>query len=145
MAAQKLAEGAILTVKGLGGYHLACDAFNAEAVDRLRKRKRREAKPFALMLPDLDTAHQLCEVGDAEAALLHSRRRPVVLLRRRKDVTYPVAPAVAPNYATLGIMLPYTPLHHLLLRAFVEAANLDHPPVLVMTERQPERGAYSLP
>ncbi|GHO97344.1 carbamoyltransferase [Reticulibacter mediterranei] len=128
-AARCLAEGAILAIKGLGGYHLACDACNVEAVQRLRQRKYREAKPFALMVPDLATARQLCHISEAEAALLQSQRRPIVLLQRCARNF--VAPAVAPLYETLGIMLPYTPLHALLLAAFAEAS--DHPAVLVMT------------
>jgi hydrogenase maturation protein HypF len=130
-AAQQLAAGAILAIKGLGGYHLACDALNVETVQRMRQRKHREAKPFALMVPDLETARRLCQVNDAEAALLQSRRRPIVLLSRRPGC--PVAPGVAPAYNTLGVMLPYTPLHHLLLRAFAEAIEPGRVPVLVMT------------
>ena len=130
-AARFLAAGAILAIKGLGGYHLACDALNAAAVARLRQRKHREAKPFALMAPDLATVRQLCEVSPAEAALLESRRRPIVLLRQRAPGL--VAPAAAPAYTTLGIMLPYTPLHHLLLRDFAAAVGPDRPAVLVMT------------
>jgi hydrogenase maturation protein HypF len=130
-AAQELASGAILAIKGLGGYHLACDALNAEAVQRLRGRKRREAKPFALMVPDLATARQLCRVSEAEAALLQSHRRPIVLLDQLPDC--PVAPAVAPAHTTLGLMLPYTPLHHLLLRAFATAIGSARPAALVMT------------
>src|SRR5207302_5024900 len=130
-AARLLASGTILAIKGLGGYHLACDALNTEAVQRLRQRKHREAKPFALMVPDLETARRLCQVSDAEAALLQSHRRPIVLLSQRPDC--PVAPGVAPAYNTLGIMLPYTPLHHLLLRAFAATVGADRPAVLVMT------------
>jgi hydrogenase maturation protein HypF len=130
-AAQQLATGAILAIKGLGGYHLACDALNVVLVQRLRQRKHREAKPFALMVPDLETARKLCQVSDAEAFLLESHRRPIVLLSRRSDC--PVAPDVAPAYDTLGIMLPYTPLHHLLLHAFAENIRVDQPAVLVMT------------
>ena len=133
-AAQQLATGAILTIKGLGGYHLACDALNVESVKRLRQRKHREAKPFALMVPDLETATRLCQVSDAEATLLLSHQRPVVLLSQRSDC--PVAPDVAPAHDTLGVMLPYTPLHHLLLRAFAEISEPEgsyHLPVLVMT------------
>lgn len=133
-AAQQLATGAILAIKGLGGYHLACDALNVESVQRLRQRKHREAKPFALMVPDLETAGRLCQVSDAEALLLQSHQRPIVLLSRRSDC--PVAPGVAPAYDTLGIMLPYTPLHHLLLRAFaefIEPGGTGRLPVLVMT------------
>ena len=86
-AAQHLAAGSILAIKGLGGYHLACDALNTEAVQRLRQRKHREAKPFALMVPDLETARRLCQVSDAEAVLLQSHRRPIVLLSQRPDCT----------------------------------------------------------
>lgn len=131
LAARRLAAGAILAIKGLGGYHLACDALNAEAVQCLRQRKHREAKPFALMVPDLATARLLCHVSEAEAALLQSRQRPIVLLDQL--ATCSVAPAVAPNHTTLGIMLPYTPLHHLLLHAFADITKGQRPPVLVMT------------
>jgi hydrogenase maturation protein HypF len=101
-------------VKGLGGYHLACDAFNNDAVSRLRRRKHREDKPFALMAPDIETVKALCLVDDAEEALLLSRKRPIVLLRQR--VSNPVAREVAPGHRYLGFMLPYSPLHYLLLR-----------------------------
>lgn len=130
-AAQHLATGAILAIKGLGGYHLACDASNVEAVQRLRQKKRREARPFALMVPDLGTARRLCRVSDAESALLQSRQRPIVLLSRLPDC--PVAPGVSPSYDTLGLMLPYTPLHHVLLRAFAAVIEEDRPGALVMT------------
>ncbi|GCF09974.1 carbamoyltransferase HypF [Dictyobacter arantiisoli] len=128
---QQLAAGAILAIKGLGGYHLACDALNTEAVQQLRQRKHREAKPFALMVPDLNTARQLCVVSAAEATLLQSHRRPIVLLRQLPNC--PVASGVSPAYNTLGIMLPYTPLHHLLLRAFTTALAPGSLAVLVMT------------
>ncbi|HWQ11717.1 MAG TPA: carbamoyltransferase HypF [Roseiflexaceae bacterium] len=130
-AAYYLARGAILAIKGLGGYHLACDPCDTEAVARLRQRKRREAKPFALMAADLEEARRLCAVSDAEAALLLSRRRPIVLLRRAPGCV--LAPDVAPGYDTLGVMLPYTPLHHLLLRAFAAASGPARPAALVMT------------
>ncbi|MGZ3622239.1 MAG: carbamoyltransferase HypF [Ktedonobacteraceae bacterium] len=130
-AAKQLARGAILAIKGLGGYHLACDALNDESVRQLRQRKHREAKPFALMVPDLDTARKLCRVSDTEASLLTSHRRPIVLLSRFPDC--PIAPDVAPAYDTVGIMLPYTPLHHVLLHAFTEQMNAGRPAVLVMT------------
>ena len=134
LAAQHLAGGAILSVKGLGGYHLACDAFNSEAVQRLRQRKHRDAKPFALMVPDIATVRQLCIVSDEEAALLQSRRRPIVLLKQRgHNPSSAIAPAVAPSYDTLGIMLPYTPLHTLLLQSFTETCEPGRPAVLVMT------------
>jgi len=131
LATQCLAAGAILAVKGLGGYHLACDALNAEAVQRLRQRKHREARPFALMVPDLETAALLCEVSAEEAALLQSHRRPIVLLKRR--AACPVAPGVAPSHDTLGIMLPYTPLHYLLLCNCAKVCQKDRLVALVMT------------
>ncbi len=130
-AAQQLAQGAILAIKGLGGYHLACDALNVEAVQQLRARKHREAKPFALMVSDVAIARLLCEVSDAEAALLQAYRRPIVLLEQRTKC--PVAPGVAPSCNTLGVMLPYTPLHHLLLHDFAAIVEAEHPAVLVMT------------
>ncbi|HCI82406.1 MAG TPA: carbamoyltransferase HypF [Ktedonobacter sp.] len=133
IAARQIADGSIFAIKGLGGYHLACDALNVEAVQRLRQRKHREAKPFALMVPNLETARQLCIVTDEEAKLLQSHRRPIVLLKQRSDSNIRLAPGVAPAYDTLGIMLPYTPLHHLLLRTFADLLPPDHLAVLVMT------------
>jgi hydrogenase maturation protein HypF len=115
LAAQRLAEGSVLAIKGIGGYHLACDALNVEAVAKLRARKRRESKPFAVMVPDLETARHLCIVSEVEAHLLESYRRPIVLLQKREDG--PIAPDVAPDYDTLGVMLPYAPQHYLLLAA----------------------------
>jgi hydrogenase maturation protein HypF len=111
-----LRDGAIVAVKGLGGYHLACDAANEEAVSRLRARKHREDKPFALMTnaPDL-----LGELSDDERALLGSRARPIVVVRRRWDA--PAARAAAPDSPWLGLVRPYTPLHHLLLEGFGSA------------------------
>lgn len=114
-AAAALRAGRIVAVKGLGGYHLACDATNGAAVRELRRRKRREAKPLAVMVADLEVARRLCDVSDAEAALLASPARPIVLLARR--ATGGVADEVAPRCRDLGVMLPYTPLHHLLLEA----------------------------
>ena len=131
-AAVLLSIGAILAIKGLGGYHLACDALDTEAVQRLRQSKQREAKPFALMVLDLATARALCQVNEAEATLLESRQRPIVLLTRRPDS--PLAPDVAPDNDTLGLMLPYTPLHHLLLQSFARIMGTpDRPVALVMT------------
>jgi hydrogenase maturation protein HypF len=112
-AVDALRSGAVVAVKGLGGYHLACAAANEAAVARLRARKHREDKPFALMTAEPDA---LAEVDEAERELLRARERPIVLLRRRRDA--PVAPSVAPGTPWLGVMLPYTPLHHLLLADF---------------------------
>ena len=112
-ALELLRAGRIVAVKGLGGYHLACDASSEEAVARLRTRKQREEKPFAVMTSDPDA---LAEIDDEERALLGSRERPVALLRRRADAR--VAPSVAPATEWLGLILPYTPLHHLLCAEF---------------------------
>jgi hydrogenase maturation protein HypF len=111
-AADDLLAGRILAVKGLGGYHLACRADREEAVAALRSRKRREDRPFAVLVGDVEAARELVEIGPAEEALLRSRERPIVLARRRPRAD--VAPSVAPGVPELGLMLPYTPLHHLL-------------------------------
>jgi len=111
-AAGDLLAGRILAVKGLGGYHLACRADSEDAVSALRSRKRREDRPFALLVADAATARRLVELDPAEEALLTSRERPIVLARRLPDAA--VAPSVAPRAPDLGLMLPYTPLHRLL-------------------------------
>lgn len=123
LTVQLLHQGEIVAIKGLGGYHMSCDAAAEEAVRKLRKNKFREDRPFALMGRDLKEIHRCCEVGPAEEALLLSGARPIVLLRKREPNG--VAPSVAPGYTTFGCMLPYTPLHHLLLQ--------QGPPLLVMT------------
>jgi hydrogenase maturation protein HypF len=107
-----LAEGKILAVKGLGGFLLACDATNEAAVLELRRRKRRPHKPFALMVRDLAAARKLCEVSTEDEASLLSPRRPIVILPRRAEAR--LASGIAPGDSTLGVMLPYTPLHYLL-------------------------------
>ena len=127
-----LIEGKIIAIKGLGGFHLACDATNAEAVSELRSRKLRVDKPFALMMPDLETVEQHCILDHAERDLLESRARPVVLLKRKPDSS--IARECAPGQETLGVMLPYTPLHYLLFSGNAKDRKPDsqfHP--LVMT------------
>ncbi|MGW1894540.1 carbamoyltransferase HypF [Streptomyces sp. NPDC002004] len=130
-----LARGAVLAVKGLGGYHLACDATNADAVALLRRRKARGDKPFALMARDLGDVEHLVHLGPAERDLLTGSVRPIVLLRRRTaaaprpGVPHP-ADGVAPGSPDLGVMLPYTPLHHLLLGL---PGDPEGPALLVMT------------
>ncbi len=114
LAARALAAGLIVAVKGLGGFHLMVDARNTKAIARLRERKPRRDKPFALMVRDLNQARALCHISPEAEALLTSYQAPIVLLPRRGDA--PVAENVAPGNPYLGIMLPYTPLHHLLLR-----------------------------
>ena len=127
-----LRQGAIVAIKGLGGYHLACDARNETAVDNLRERKFRKEKPFALMAKDLNTARTLIELSSDSEALLSSTARPIVLATART-----LFPGVAPDNDELGVMLPYTPLHHLLFDA-------GAPPILVMTSanRSSEPIAY---
>lgn len=138
-AGRMLAEGRILAVKGLGGYHLACDASNAAAVAELRRRKRREGKAFAVMMSDAHDAGALCEIGSAEERVLSSAQRPIVLLKKKPDASF--APQLADGLSELGVMLPCTPVQVLLLSAFARArqAGPDHepwaanPPMLVMT------------
>ena len=107
-----LANGEIIAIKGLGGFHLACDATNARAVTELRNRKLRVDKPFAIMMPDIETIEQHCLASDAESELLSSTARPIVLLKRRPHST--IVEEVAPKQTWVGVMLPYTPLHYLL-------------------------------
>ncbi len=131
-AAALLRSGAVVAVKGLGGYHLACDACDDAAVTRLRRRKAREEKPLAVMAVDVAQALELVDAGERERAVLTSLRRPIVLLARRAGAR--VAPAVAPGNRYLGVMLPYTPLHHLLLRAVgrpvvLTSGNLSDEPI----------------
>jgi len=131
-AAQLLNDGSILAVKGLGGYHLACDARNAAAVAALRERKYRKEQPFALMASDIDVARGLVELSEEAEALLLSTARPIVLAPAKTEL-----PGVAPDNDELGVMLPYTPLHHLLFAA-------GAPEILVMTSanRSSEPIAY---
>jgi hydrogenase maturation protein HypF len=134
-----LRGGGIVAVKGLGGYHLACDGANAEAVVRLRARKHREEKPFALMSRE---PSEVALVGRDEWELLASRERPIVLLRRRPDAQ--VAEAVAPGSPWLGVMLPYTPLHHLLCHDFrgalvMTSGNLSDEPIAFDDEEAQRR------
>lgn len=114
-----LKAGKILAVKGVGGYHLACDAKNISAVRELRKRKARDGKPFALMAKDIETVNRYCFVGETESEILQSVRRPIVLLER-KPGTELGAELISPDNNKLGIMLPYTPLHYLLFDDGIE-------------------------
>ena len=127
-----LAEGRIVAIKGIGGFHLACRADDEAVVAELRTRKHREDKPFALMVPSAEMALELVELDDAAGRLLASRERPIVLASRRPDA--PVAPSVAPASRELGVMLPYSPLHHLLLRdagapLVLTSANVSDEPI----------------
>lgn len=142
-AARALGAGLIVAVKGLGGFHLACDATNGEAVARLRARKRREEKPFAVMVADLDAAGRLAHLGKAERRLLTSSERPIVLTRRRHDAG--LADEVAPQNPLLGLLLAYTPLHHLLLAEcggrplVMTSGNLSEEPIAYRNDEARER------
>ena len=131
-AAQWLRQGRILAIKGLGGFHLACDAANPEALAELRRRKRREGKAFAVMVPNLDAVRAVCHVSKAEEDLLTGSVRPIVLLKKRAEATF--APRLCDKLPELGVMLPYTPLQHLLLAAFggmlvMTSGNLHDEPI----------------
>lgn len=147
-AREVLKQGGIVAVKGLGGFHLCCDAMNAAAVEELRSRKRRRNKPFALMTASLDSIREFCAVSDAEAALLNDRRRPIVLMRKMSSCALPAA--LAPGNASLGFMLPYTPIHHLLFdpgqdggapfRVLVmTSANLSEEPIVIANDEARQR------
>jgi hydrogenase maturation protein HypF len=130
-SAALIAEGRIVAVKVLGGFHLACDATNAAAIDALRRRKRRFGKPFAVMMPDLAATRRYCAVGGQEAALLKSAAAPTVLLRADGPDALPAG--IAAGLTTLGVMLPSTPLHHLLMQdlarpAVMTSGNLSEEP-----------------
>ena len=128
-----LQKGKIVGIKGLGGYHLACDATKEAAVAELRKRKLRVDKPFAVMMSNLETVEKFCEISPAISGILTSKERPIVILKQiigapGQGDEHKIATQVAPGQKTLGVMLPYTPLHALLLE---EAP--DYPTALVMT------------
>ncbi len=141
-AVELLRAGKILAVKGLGGFHLVCDASNPDAVALLRARKRREGKAFAVMMASSDDARKVCEVDEAERSALEATQRPIVLLRKRADASF--SPGLADKLPELGVMLPYTPVQHLLLHDFAAASSsrrcghapqggAEGAPMLVMT------------
>ena len=132
-----LAMGRIVAIKGIGGFHLAGDAKNQDAVSSLRSRKFREDKPFAVMCQNIDEVKEHCEINEEEEKLLLSVERPIVILKRRQDST--IAHAVAPYQDTLGVMLPYSPLHHLLLNGplktlVVTSGNVSDEPISYKNE-----------
>ncbi len=133
-AATALCTGAIVAVRGLGGFHLCVDATDGAAIRRLRERKHRDDKPLAVMVRTLDDARAVADVNEREAALLRSAARPIVLLRPRADS--PLAAALAPGLDRAGVMLAYTPLHHLLLEAagrplVMTSGNLSEEPIAI--------------
>lgn len=135
-ATRALQAGAILAVKGIGGFHLVVDAAADDAVRRLRERKHREEKPFALMYPSVEAVRADCAVSQLEGRLLMSPESPIVLLNRRNASTASVSEDVAPRNPYLGVMLPYSPIHHLLLREFgrpivATSGNLSDEPIAI--------------
>jgi hydrogenase maturation protein HypF len=140
--ASLLLDGRIVALKGLGGFHLACDATNEDAVSLLRERKQRWGKPLAIMVASPDEAGTLCDLSDAERSVLSGTVRPIVLARRRAQT--PLAPSVAGDLPDLGVMLPYTPLHHLLLSAVgrplvMTSGNLSDEPIATVNAEALER------
>lgn len=136
---EQLAQGAILAVKGLGGFHLVCDARNSKSVQRLRELKERGAKPFALMARNLHVIHEQLRVSAQEESLLASVAAPIVILERRMNAENPLPEDLAPGLHTLGVMLPYTPLHSLLCKASYDflvmtSANLSGRPLIYTNE-----------
>src|SRR5579872_7167611 len=134
-AAQCLHEGLVVAIKGLGGFHLAVDATDVEAVERLRKRKGRVEKPFAVMVPSREAAEQFCQLDEAAYKTLESPQRPIVLLRKKDPCL--LAETVAPHNRELGLFLPYTPLHYLLLAEgsfsalVMTSGNLSEEPIAI--------------
>ena len=141
-AAVAIEEGQIVAVKGIGGFHLFTDARNAESIEQLRQRKHRPAKPFALMMPSLKMTREHLQVSEQQATWLTSAAAPIVLLHRRPECDLPAA--LAPGNPWLGVMLPYSPLHHLLLRRLAfplvaTSGNLGDEPICIDNDEAVER------
>ncbi len=137
--AELINEGYILAVKGIGGYHLVCDATNFDAVQKLRDRKRRPHKPFALMVNDINSAKELAYINRMEEKLLCSKERPIVLLEKSGDIDISLASNVAPGIDKIGLFLPYTPLHELILKGcgkplVATSANISDEPLCINFE-----------
>ena len=135
-AAQSIRDGKILAFKGLGGFHLIADARSDAAVDELRRRKRREEKPFALMFPSLESVRTECEVTELEERLLESPEAPIVLLQKKEIRESKISKYVSPGNPYIGAMLPYTPLHHLLMKeldfpVIATSGNLSDEPICI--------------
>jgi len=137
-----LKNGLIVAIKGLGGFHLACDALNESAVRRLRERKLRREKPFAVMMKDIEMVEEYCFLSDREREILLSPRRPILLLRERKESK--IAKSVAPNQKYQGVMLPSTPIHHIILNFYprpliMTSGNITEEPIAMENEEAIER------
>jgi len=142
-AARLLQQGSVVAIKGLGGFHLACDAQNERAVAKLRERKRRVEKPFAIMVRRVEDASRFCVVDELSKKMMRSFERPIVLLPRRPEVAF--VPEVAPGNRFLGVFLPYTPLHHLLFQSgkfealVMTSGNLSEEPIAIDNEEAVRR------
>jgi len=142
-AARLLQQGSVVAIKGLGGFHLACDAQNERAVAKLRERKRRVEKPFAIMVRRVEDASRFCVVDELSKKMMRSFERPIVLLPRRPEVAF--VPEVAPRNRFLGVFLPYTPLHHLLFQSgkfealVMTSGNLSEEPIAIDNEEAVRR------
>jgi len=139
-----LREGAIIAIKGLGGFHIACDAANDGSVKRLRERKRKSNKPFAVMAPSIERVREFCAVSIDEEKLLSGSIRPIVILEKNPlDSKNPISEHVSPPTLTLGVMLPYTPLHHLVCQGFtalvMTSGNISEEPIVVSNEEALEK------
>ncbi len=137
-AVELLREGTILAIKGVGGFHLVCDATNADAVKKLRERKRRPSKPFAVMVQDIRVARELAYVGELEEKLLSSKERPIVVCKS-KNSSKIASDLIAPNISKIGLFLPYTPLHLLILKKLnrpivATSANISDEPICTNIE-----------
>ena len=126
-AIELLKQGAIGAIKGLGGFHIACDATNDEAVRKLREKKRRSNKPFAIMCPDIDIVKKICNVSNSSVMLLNNELKPIVLLLKKSEAKAshymnPISKYVAPDNNYFGVMLPYTPLHYLLFHHRIDTS-----------------------
>ncbi len=135
-AVKALRDGKIIALKGIGGYQLLCDASNAEAVKTLRKRKRRSEKPFALMFPNIEMVKAECKVSESEMRLLNSVEAPIVLLKKKKNILSAISSECAAGNPYLGVMLPYSPLHHILLKELglpivATSGNISEEPICI--------------
>jgi hydrogenase maturation protein HypF len=141
---KEIKAGKIAAVKGIGGFHLICDAGNDKAVNELRRRKHREEKPLALMFPDVEQIKQVCEVSEAEERLLLSPESPIVLLKRKSESAEFISGSIATGNPYLGIMLPYSPLHHILMKELdfpvvATSGNISDEPICINNNEAIER------
>ena len=131
--AKFLKKGEIIAIKGLGGFNLSCDAKNEKSIRLLRERKHRPSKPLAVMMKDIETVRKYCDLSEEEEKILLSNKRPIILLRKKKNYSLPEN--LAPNNKMIGVMLPYTPLHYLIFNNDLDvlvmtSANMSGEPII---------------